>query len=291
MRKWISLLCVLGLILTMVGCGVAQKILNEDNSLQLYYPAVPEVSQGGDAIGSVSIAWEELPQEDKQAQAEAVLALLMGGCSEKDFRSPIPNGTTLLSCEIKGSTVFVDFSAAYGQLSGMDLTMADYCVTLSLTQIPEIYAVRITVAGQDLAYRDTNRFLASDVLLSSTDDVVRTLAVRLYFPDESGGLVPEERLLSLYEGETRAGVIVNALLKGPESEDLQPLVPEGFSVLSVRVENGICYLNLPEEAAELMADNAAAGYGFVNSLCELEDVNEVWFFTDGEYQNGYTAME
>ena len=288
MRRWTALLCALGLALTLVGCGVAQKILNENDRLQLYYPTVPEISRGGDAIGSVNIGWENLPQEDKQAQAEEILALLMGECGEKEFRSPIPKGTTLLSCEIKGSTVFVDFSAAYGQLSGMDLTLADYCVTLSLTQLPEIYAVRITVAGQDLAYRDTNRFMASDVLLSSTDDVVRTLAVRLYFPNESGELVPEERLLSLYEGETRAGVIVDALLKGPESGELLPLVPEDFSVLSVRVENDICYLNLPENAAAMLKDNAAAGYGFVNSLCELEDVDEVWFFTEGDYQNGYT---
>lgn len=291
MRKSISLLCVLALALTLAGCGVAQKILNESDGLRLYYPTVLEVSQGGDAIGSVDVAWEELPREDKQAQAEKILALLMGECEAEEFRSPIPNGTTLLSCEVKGSTVYVDFSAVYGQLSGMDLTLADYCVTLSLTQIPGIYAVRITVAGQDLAYRDTNRFMAGDVLLSSTDDVVRTLTVQLYFPNADGQLVPEEHLLSLYEGQTRVGVIVDALLKGPESEDLQPLVPEDFDVLSVRVENGICYLNLSETAAETVADDSKAGYGFVNSLCELEDVDEVWFFTEGEYQSGYTPVQ
>ena len=288
MKKWVSLWCAVALLLTLVGCGVAQKILNEEE-LQLYYPTVLTMSRGGDAIDSVGISWDSLPQADKQAQAEEVLALLMGKCEAKEFRSPIPGGTTLLSCEVKGSTVYVDFSAVYGQLSGMDLTLADYCVTLSLTQLPGIYAVRITVAGQDLAYRDTNRFMASDVLLSSTEDVVRTLAVRLYFPDAEGKLTPQERLLPLYEGETRVGVIVNALLSAPESEELQRLVPEEFTVLSVRVEDEICYLNLPQSAMELMpAEETTWIYGFVNSLCELEDVNEVWFFVDGEYQNSYS---
>ncbi len=291
MRKWISIGCIIALLLTMAGCGVAQKILNEEQ-LQLYYPAVLSLSRGGDAITSVGVSWGSLSQEDKQTQAEEVLALLMGKCQEKEFRSPIPNGTALLSCEVKGSTVYVDFSAVYGQLSGMDLTLADYCVTLSLTQLPGIYAVRITVAGQELAYRDTNRFMAGDVLLSSTEDVVRTLAVRLYFPNAEGELVAQERLLQLYEGETRAGVIVNALLSDPESEDLQRLVPQDFSVLSVRVEDGICYLNLPRSAMELMEEQETTWiYGFVNSLCELEDVSEVWFFVDGEYQNSYTAVE
>ena len=290
MRKMIVLLCALTLLLS--GCGVAQKILSEENVLQLYYPAELSASQGGDAINSVGVAWDKLPAEDKLAQAQAVLALLMGGCQEEHFRSPVPMGTTLLDCQVKGSMVHVDFSAAYGQLSGMELTLADYCVALSLTQIPGIYSVRITVAGLELAYRDTNLFMASDVLLSSTDDVVRTLAAKLYFPDADGVLTSEERLLSLYEGETRVGVIVDALLKGPESEELQMLVPEGFSVLSVRVEEGICYLNLPQSAMDLLpSDENVTIYGFANSLCQLEDVNEVWFFVDGEYQSSFTPVE
>ena len=77
----------------------------------------------------------------------AVLSLLMGECHEKGFQSPIPAGTTLRSAEVKGSTAWVDFAGSYGQLSGMDLTIADYCVALSLTQLDGVYAVRITVNG------------------------------------------------------------------------------------------------------------------------------------------------
>ena len=288
MRKCIALLCA-AVLLLLTGCGVAKKMQNEEDALKLYYPVELDAAQGGDAIGSVSVPWNKLPPEDKQAQAEVILSLLMGGYEERNFQSPIPHGTTLLSCEIKGSTAYVDFSAAYGQLSGMDLTLADYCVTLSLTQIPGVYAVRITVAGQELAYRDTNLFMAGDVLLSATENVVRTLAVSLYFPDADGVLTAEERLLSLYEGETRVGVIVNALLSGPESGDLQPLAPEGFSVLSARVEDGICYLNLPRSAMELAGDGKEKIFrGFTDSLCGLDDVHEVWFFVDGEYQSSMT---
>ena len=137
MRKRIALLCALLSVCLLAGCGVAQ-ILNEGDTLRLYYPTVLSQAQGADAIGSVNLSRDKLPAEDKQAQAEEILALLMGKCEDEAFRSPIPSGTVLQSCEIRGSTVYVDFSAAYGQLSGMDLTLADYCVTLSLTQIPGI---------------------------------------------------------------------------------------------------------------------------------------------------------
>ena len=48
--------------------------------------------------------------------------------------------------EIRGSHAKVDLSAAYRSLSGIDLTLADYCVTLTLTQISAIRSVSIPVA-------------------------------------------------------------------------------------------------------------------------------------------------
>ena len=287
-RKVCFPLCAFAVLLTLSGCVGTQKKQSEADTLRLYYPAALSEVQGGDAIDSVGIARGTLGGSDQTAQARTVLALLLGECREESFRSPMPKGTSLLSCEVRGSTAYVDFSAAYGQLSGIELTLADYCVTLSLTQIKGIYAVRITVMGQDLAYRDTSLFMASDVLLSSTEDVVRTLTVRLWFPDADGVLTPEERILPLYEGESRVGVIVNALLAGPDGAALQPLVPKDFSVLSVRVDNGICYLNLPRHAAELLSEGGDVPIeGFVRSLCELEDVDEVWLFVDGEWEESY----
>ena len=85
-------------------------------------------------------------------------------------------------------------------------------MTLSLSQIVGIYSVRITVNGTELIYRDSNIFLAGDVLMTSQDDVVQNLSLRLYFPDrETGELTAEERLLTVYEGESQAEVILSAL--------------------------------------------------------------------------------
>ena len=42
----------------------------------------------------------------------------------------------------------VDFSSTYGTLSGIDLTLADYSVVLTLTQLEEVETVMITVGGE-----------------------------------------------------------------------------------------------------------------------------------------------
>lgn len=286
MKRTFALLLALTMLLC-CGCAVRSSSREEqENCLRLYCPSELSEVPGGDAIGYVNVNWEELPAGDPVETAQAILQLLLGECADENFKSPLPVGTKLQKCERKGSVLLVDFSAAYGQLNGIQLTMADYCVALSLTQISGIHAVRITVNGQELAYRDTNLLLASDVLLTSTEDVVRTLSVMLYFPEESGELAAEERLLSVYEGESRLEAVVDALAAGPEDSSYQALLPEGFAVQSIWADGETCCVSLLSEVAELLPPERAKQQlivqGLVNSLCSMENVSQVQFLLDGE---------
>ena len=285
-RKLIVLTALALVLLALAGCGVVQK---EQEGLRLYYAASLDTHRGGDAIDSVTIDWDELPQGDQVARAESVLALLMGMCQEKGFQSPIPAGTTLRSVTIIGGTACVDFSGSYGQLSGMALTIADYCVALSLTQLEGIYAVRITVNEQELAYRDNDLFLAGDVLLTSMDDVVRTLTARLYFPNSDGDLEAEERLLTQYEGQSAADVVLSALGDGPSDDDLQPLAEKGLSGMTVRMDNGVCQLNVASASMEELEDDTARQLLLcvTQSLQSLEGISSVQLYIDGTYAETY----
>ena len=285
-RKRIVLTALALVLLALAGCGAVQK---EQEGLRLYYAASLETHRGGDAIDSVTIDWDELPQGDQVARAESVLALLMGMCQEKGFQSPILDGTTLRSVTIIGGTACVDFSGSYGQLSGMALTIADYCVALSLTQLDGIYAVRITVNEQELAYRDNDLFLAGDVLLTSMDDVVRTLTARLYFPNSDGDLEAEERLLTQYEGQSAADVVLSALGDGPSDDDLQPLAEKGLSGMTVRMDNGVCQLNVASASMEELEDDTARQLLLcvTQSLQSLEGISSVQLYIDGTYAETY----
>ena len=69
-----------------------------------------------------------------------MVSLLLEDSADGSLESPIPASTRLLACQVSAGAAWVDFSSAYGQLSGMELTIADYCVTLSLSQIVGIYS-------------------------------------------------------------------------------------------------------------------------------------------------------
>lgn len=294
MRRMGILFLMTIMLWSAAGCAAAQKA-QDGEMLAVYYAAEPETVRGGDILTTAQVNWSEKAELSAEEQGRAALELLLGGCQSPGFVSPIPRGTQLLNCTVDGGTATVDFSNAYGQLSGMDLSIADYCVTLTLTQIRDIYTVHILVNGRELAYRSNSTFLASDALLSSVDDAVRTFTARLYFAGENGQLKAEDRLLTLYEGQTRVAVVMDALLEGPEDSALQPLLPADFTVLGLRMENNLCYLNLPaSDAALLPADGAAQTelvQSIVRSLCSISGVGRVQILLDGEMRSTFGTVD
>lgn len=281
MKRLLAALLTFFALLALTGCGGSSS---DGPHLLLYYPAPSGGSPGGDAIVSRSVDWAANSTLPAEQQVRRVVSLLLEDSADGSLESPIPASTRLLACQVSAGAAWVDFSSAYGQLSGMELTIADYCVTLSLSQIVGIYSVRITVNGTELIYRDSNIFLAGDVLMTSQDDVVQNLSLRLYFPDrETGELTAEERLLTVYEGESQAEVILSALL------------PTGFAVLTVRTEGGICYLNLPKGDQYLMPEDETEQQrmvqGLVNSLCSARGVRQIQLLLDGEVASSLGSVE
>lgn len=285
MKRVIGLLLCL-VLLAILGISVVPDGPDEAETLSLYFPVRrAAMESGADAVTTVKVDWRERRGLTAQEQCEAVMKLLLEGYQDGAFASPVPSGARMMACQVSGSTVNIDFSSAYGQLSGMDLTIADYCIALSLVQIPGIYTVRITVNGRELSYREKNYFRAEDVLVTSPEDVVRNMAVQLYFPGNDG-LTAEERILTVYEGRSPATAVVEALLSGPTAEGLQPLLPEGFAVLSARVEENTCYLNLSAVCEAVLPAEAAAQHqivsGLVRSLCSVREVRQVQILVEGE---------
>jgi len=284
-KRGAALLCCLTLLMSLISCGTQTK---RQEGLALYYASDLSASRGGDAIAPVYV------DADKQAsvtdQAVALLRMMMEGAQAGKLHSPIPEGTELLSCEVENGIAKVDFSGAYGQLSGMDLTVADYCVTLTLTQLKGVFTVYITVNGKELTYRDTNSFMASDALLSSTEDIVRSVAVTLYFPDKNTRvLTGEDRLLTWYEGQSQADAILAALLAGPASDSLTTVVPAEFKIASVRIDDRICYVNLPQSDLSLLPEDLATQQmilrSLVNSLCSVDGIDGVQLLLAGSVRN------
>ncbi len=289
MKKRILLLAA-ACILLLAACA-APREENAAGDYEVYYAALPDEA-GGDAIRARRVHLEEELSPDTTALAEQLVTQLLAPPALDGLQSPFPAGTKLQKLSVAGGRAMVDLSEPYGRLSGIDLSIADGCVTLTLTQLDGINAVRVTVNGRELPYRRTQLLTAADTLLSSREDALRPINVSLYFLDtQSGELRAQAQTLALYEGQTRVSALLDALLRGPEGDDtLRPLLPEGFSVFSSRIDDGICYVNLKGETPLPQDETlrALAMESLARSLLSLSGVEKVQVLVDGEVMPQWT---
>ena len=241
-------LFILALLAALVAFASCAKSAQEDeeSGYALYFLSDLDASGGGDAIAASSVRFTPDETMSTEDCVRTLMELLLAGPDEAALHSPIPEGTALRSLKVSGRRAEIDLSAQYARLSGIDLSLADYCITLTLSQLPNVNAVSITANGSELPYRKTQVLLSADTLLSSRESGLRPITVQLYFLDsETGELRAEQQTLALYEGQTRVNALLEALAQGPEDDSLLSLLPEDFSVVSSRIENGVCYLSIP----------------------------------------------
>ena len=280
-KRWLAI-AVLTALLMVIGGTIGTVSIRQENvhSYSLYFVEEDlRAAGGGDALRA-----EERTVNDGALSTEelagTLMEELMKGPVDPTLESPFPKGTGVNLVERKGTEIHVDLSGAYSSLS----------VTMTLTQLPDVARVRITVAGSDLDYRSRQVFLARDILFVPKEDVVGTVTAQLYFLNEAGELVPEERTLSLYEGDTQVSAVIRALENGPEAKELQTVWPEGFKVRKSWLEEGTCYVSLSSALLEGQPDPAALSQAIGSleaSLMSLEAVEEVRFLVDGEFSETY----
>lgn len=278
MKRLTVLLLVL---LTLTACG--QQDGAEIPYLLYFREGELGFAAGGGALQTETLYLSKEETQDPRLLAELLMVHLLEGPFDETLKSTLPAGTSLASLKLTGGLALVDLSSQYSSLSGVALTLADSAVTMTLTQIPEILSVRITVRGRELAYRDKQIFTARDILLTPEEDVITTVPAMLYFQDPEGVLIPEARTLDLYEGDTQISAVAQALERGPESRELLPVLP--FQVRSLWQEDDVCYVNLSSAQLEGLDDTTleTALEALRNSLCSLESVGETRFLVDGEF--------
>lgn len=290
-------LALAGCVLMILGCvcfGAAGR--EETGSPYVLYFQERDLREaaGGSALRQVGSRLTNTGGLTEEELAALLVEELLEGPADETLKQIFPAGTALVSLKVEGTRAYVDLSSAYAMLSGVALTLADQSIALTLTQLPGIVSVKLTVRGRELEYRDRQVFTGRDVLLAPEGDVVGTVKTRLYFLDEAGALTPEERRLELYEGDTQAGAVLKALENGPGSKELLPVLPEGFRVRDAWVEEHICYVNLSSHMLRALPPDAALGTALSaleQSFLALDAVTETRFLVDGEYADFHSLME
>lgn len=286
-RQWKLLLAALVVVLAMAASGAPDDREEQGEEHLLYFLSPESKARGSDRIRGHPERLDLTEDAPLLETARAVVERLLEGPEEASgLLSPLPAGVELLDLDIRDQRAYVDLSSSFNRLSGVELTMADYCLTLSLTELDGISSVSITAQGRRLGQQPKQVFYERDVLLSTMDDVLQTVEVTLYFLDSGGALTGERRAIELYEGQTLAENLVAALLEGPHNRELKRVLPEDFQINFVRMESGVCYVNISAASLAALPEDEKLQqmmlWSLADSLYSIDSVEELRLLADGE---------
>lgn len=277
MKKALIILLALSMLALLPACGGEAVQDDGDGSMVAIYRLVREEYRSG---GSV-IRAETLPYEDSDPEILVTGAAyaLMSASGDPELTSALPRGVSIEEATLIGRTAYVCMDEAYLELSGIEKTITDACVTLTMCSIPQVdYAALHTRNEPASATLSTE-----DILLRNTMVSESTLELRLFFPKAEGEVLGAEyRQVSLEEDQTPERRVIDELLKGPESEALLPSIPGGVELLSVSTQDGLCTVSFTEDFLTGGSYDPQAirlsVYSIVNSLTALSFVDQVQIY-------------
>ncbi len=149
------------MLLFLVGCTTPQP---PGDSYLMYYPVEQHT------FAQPALKTESYFPADDATETEALITQLLNRLllppESEALYAVIPAGVAVEDWTLEDGVLYIAFSWQYGFLSGIDLTLADYSVTLTLSQVPGVEQVVTTVEGESLAYRQDLSLQEDQILMT-----------------------------------------------------------------------------------------------------------------------------
>ncbi len=236
---------------------------------------------------------------DTRENIVEVLTLLCAVPDNKELKATLTSGINIVNYAFDGEQVTVSLGEKYKELPRTTEVLTRAALVRSLTALPDVNYVMITVNGEPITDGSGNAigFMTADMFVDITGtqqfDAVGTVTLRLYFANETGdGLVGINRELvhnADISNVPMERVVIEQLISGPANADSYPTINPNTKILSVTVQDGVCYINF-DSSFVTTVNNVTSDvtiYSIVNSLAELSNINKVQILIDGSMEGKF----
>ena len=279
MKRLLSLILTITLALSMVSCGSK----NEESDYQIYYLK-------SDKAGIVPTAYT-FQSDDTAEMVEEAINELAESPDDIDYINTIPSEVEAKSWEINDGNLSLYLVGGYDSLDTYTEILVRAAIVKTLVQIDGVESVSIYVNDAPLADSngDSIGAMTADTFIEDfgqeTDSLLST-NLTLYFASADGmSTVAETREVYYSRNVTIERLVIEQLLKGPDSDELLSAIPPGTKLNSISVsENGVCIVNFDaaiESTVTGVTENVTV-YSIVNSLTELDNIKQVQILVNGD---------
>lgn len=279
-----AVLLTLVLLSGMTGCAREEK---EDSGLLLYY-----LNEDLSSLNTLSYLMEDGKSKDDlspQEMADDMLEQLATPSGDVRSIAPIQN-FTVTGTTLQNGTLTVFLSSDYEELETVREILTRAALVNTLCQIDGVDSVSFLCGDHPLTNEDGSVVTAmnSDMFIfNSGKEIMNYEKVRLhlYFANEDGDqLVDTYRNVVYNSNISMERLVVEQVLKGPNSDVVFPTLNPASKVLSVTTRDGVCYVNLDQAflTEPYGVTSQVAIYSLVNSLTELSSVSAVQITIEGK---------
>lgn len=159
MKRILPLLLIASFLLCLCGC-TQQQPEPKDGS-RFYYPRVSPTFGSADSVITYEVRDPDIPKNDYVNQ----LTLYFLGPQSEELKNVFPSGVSAVSVNVGQNMVFVVLSDLFAQLSGLELTLACACLTLTLSGLTGVETVQIKAQTLALDGNNVITMNASELLL------------------------------------------------------------------------------------------------------------------------------
>lgn len=276
MKQSYTLLLSAIVMLSFLGCGGQRRHSAEGTPVSFYYE-----NQNAQQLDVESVVAAETRYYNGFSLQE-LLELYLKGPETEELLSPFPDGTHVLNAIFSDDHVTLKMSMEFFTLSGIDMSIANYCLANTICSYMDLESVVLT-DEMDTIHMEirSDHYLLSNHIVEEPAE-----SFTVYFADQQRRyLIPETRSATLSENETAVAYVMRQLSAGPESSQLQEIMPSGSTLLESHVQDGICTLNFSHAFYENRPRDIYGAYttifGIVNTLTSLPDIHAVIFQDEG----------
>lgn len=289
MRKAVAIILIMLCMVVLSACG--QENVDDANIYSVYYVSNSETK--------VEMHQYEMQSDSAEEQLDELIEVLSAVPEKLEYKAPLSMGFELLDISEKGGKVLLNMSAAYNKLPATTEVLVRAAIVRTLTQLPNIDYVGITVDGEWLydnigktvGWMNAELFINNDGKEINTYELIKA---KLYFANETGdGLKAIYREKHYSTNISVERFIVEELIAGPDGqvEGVYATINPATKIINVMTKDGICYVNLDSTFLTVVENvsTEVAIYSIVNSLVELSNVNKVQVLINGEIPTVFSS--
>ena len=228
-------------------------------------------------------------------QIVEILRLLCSVPDNKELRATLISGTNVINYSYEGEQVTVSLGDKYLSLPKTTEVLTRAAIVRSLTAIPEVKYVMITVNGKPIVDSTgtelgsmTADMFVDDTVTNPETGVSNRVKLKLYFANETGdGLIAINREFTHNVDMSNVPmekIVLEQLIAGPVNSLSYPSINPDTKIQSVTIQDGVCYISFDNSFLTPVnnVNTDVTIYSIVNSLAELSNINKVQISIDGK---------